>query len=83
MGEVVSMVSKSPNAKLWSVSDAILDAHKRIEEGELSPNKVLVIMLTESDGQYKTSYSQAQMSCSEMILLLEIQKQLFLKDMGL
>lgn len=83
MNEVTSLASRTLNSKAWSPTDAIRDALRRIEEGEVAPNKVVVIMLTDTNTGYHTNYSQAQMSCSEMILLLEIQKQIFLREMGL
>jgi len=39
------------------------------------PDKLIVLKLWESDGDYRTAFAQSGMKCSEMIALLEIMKR--------
>ena len=78
---VENLFERSGNAKQRSVLDALRSAIADIENGTISPNKLVVLMLDDRDG-YRASFEQAGMSCSEMLALAEVHKTKCLELMG-
>ncbi len=82
MSNVVNLADRLNDGRMASPEQAAADFLARIEAKEIVPTKILCLALNTEDGQYHVSFSQAGMSCSEMIALLEVAKSIFLKEMG-
>ena len=79
---VKALFERSGNAKQRSVLDALRSAIADIESGTISPTKLVVLMLDDRDYEYRVSFEQAGMSCSEMLALAEVHKAKCLELMG-
>ena len=82
MSNIISLAGHLNDGRLCSPDQAATDFLARIETKEISPTKILCLAVNTSNGQYDVSFTQAGMSCSEMVALLEIAKQIFLKELG-
>ena len=60
----------------------LMDMADDLESGKLSYNKIAVLYLDDTNGNYNARFSQAGMSMSQMISLCEIIKMMCLKEMG-
>lgn len=73
---VISMVSKTRNAKHWGPKQVLESALQEIEDGKILPDDRLIVLSVDAanSGRFVTSFTQCGMSASEMIMLLEIAK---------
>jgi len=79
---IVSLGEKSFDGKRWGVEQMMLNAIGDVNSGAIKPTKALVLFLDDDDGSYDVHFVQAGMSCSQMLALVEVAKQIFLQDMG-
>jgi len=77
-----SMAEHTRDASRWSPDQALEDAFEEIRSGRRQANKVLVLFLDDSDGRYDVGFTQAGLSMSQAIALMEVAKPLFLDEMG-
>jgi len=72
--KVVKLIDQTVSAKSWGPQDVCYKLQKVIDNGLVS-NKLLILHVDQSGGNFNTSFLQCGMSASEMIMLLEIAKQ--------
>ena len=72
--KVVKLIDKTGSAKSWGPQDVCDKLQEDIDNG-LVNNKLLILHVDQSGGNFNTSFLQCGMSASEMIMLLEIAKQ--------
>lgn len=82
MDKVISLAERKEDGTLWSPIDALQDAITKYEDPEYSGNKVLILHLNDEDGSYNVGFTQAGMSASEMIGVLELAKTVMKEHMG-
>lgn len=82
MKEKVTHIGEaSGNSDYYTPLQTLQAVISDIEEGHISPNKILVISLDNRDGKYNTNFHQAKMTMSECIALCEVMKVRFLQGM--
>jgi hypothetical protein len=82
IGDIELLGNLTNNSKMITPEMMLEDAKKDILNGDIKPNKAIFIYLdTEEDG-YDIGWYNANMSCSEILALIEVAKTLFLKEMG-
>ena len=81
MSNVADIGLHSGNGKMTSPINCLKDVIKCIEDGDISPNKILVITLNSKDDTYATSWHQAGMKMSDCLALIEVAKVRFLQEM--
>ena len=79
---VVPLSEHNYNSKSWTLVDGLKDLLNSIESGECKANKMLIMLLTDGNGSYKTNFINVGMSASECISLCEVSKIRFLGMMG-
>jgi len=81
---VIKLAEATGDAKMWSPEQMLEYSLHEVQPGggREEVNKALVLFLTNTDGAYDVNYTQAGMSCSEMLALLDVAKAVLLKDMG-
>ena len=83
MTEPTNMAEFTGNAEMWSVEQMLADSLSESQQGDRQRyGKAVVLWLDDSDGRFDVGYTQAQMSCSQMIALVEAAKAMFLEEMG-
>jgi len=84
MENVTNLSDKTKNSKHWSAVQALEQAmHDHMTDGPMEDaKKVLILSLTEIDGQYKVNFTQAGMKMSECVALTEVSKSMILEHMG-
>lgn len=75
--------SKTEDSTHYNTIQVLESVISQIKNGELECNKLLVLTLDDTDGQYNTTFTQGQMSMSECISLCDISKTLFMREMDL
>jgi len=82
--KIIKLVEATGDAKMWTPEQMLEYSLHEVQPGGglVEVNKALVLFLTNTDGDYKVGYTQAGMSCSEMLALLEVAKAVLLKEMG-
>lgn len=84
MGNVRSINAHKNDAALMTPTDALREALSDIQKGIITPNKLIVVALDDTDGMYSTRFVQANMKMSEIVALLEVMKHNIITDqMGL
>ena len=68
--------------RLVSPGDCLADAKSELESGKRIANKVLILTLNDVDGGYDVGHYASDLSCAEMIALMEVAKARFLSYMG-
>lgn len=81
MNNVISLADKTSDGTKWTPVDALRDMIKDIESGERHATKVLILRLDDTD-EYDVGFTQAGMSMSQCLALLEVAKQVVLEQMG-
>ena len=85
MGDVKSIgasrVEKSGDNTDWSPVECLREAISDIENGKASPDKVMVIMLSDGDDGYEPGWYASKLRASEMIALTEIVKSILIRSM--
>ena len=78
--KVVGIVTRSHRNDQWSVRQMMEDA---IQDDEQHPEftKAMVLRLNTQNEGYETGWAAVDMSCSEMLALLEVVKQVILREM--
>jgi len=81
---VIKLVEATGDAKMWTPEQMLEYSLHEVQPGggREDVNKAIVLFLTTTDGVYDVNYTQAGMSCSEMLALLDVAKAVLLKDMG-
>jgi len=81
---VIKLAETTGDAKMWTPEQMLEYSLSEVRSGggREDVNKALVLFLTTTDGVYDVGCTQAGMSCSEMLALLEVAKAVLLKDMG-
>ena len=83
MGKISYLSDKTHNGDHWSVQQMLQDALESPaipEEGNF--DKALFVKLDSNNGDYTVGFSQAGMSMSECLALIEVVKTMFLREMG-
>lgn len=70
------------NGTMSSPINKLRSAIEDIENGDISPDKILILSLNTENGSYIINWHQAGMRMSECITLCEISKAKFLAEMG-
>jgi hypothetical protein len=82
MSNITYLADKLDNALLDTPLHALELVKERIETGQQSPTKLIVISLDDSDGLYDVKWQQAGMTMSQLLALLEIVKSIAINEMG-
>lgn len=82
MSNVTYLSEKHNNALLDTPLHVLELVKERIETGQMSPTKLIVIGLDDSSGQYDIKWQQAGMTMSQLLALLEITKSIAINEMG-
>ncbi len=81
--EVAKLSEFSGNGNHRGAIDAVNDHKQELEDGRLKGfEKVMIISLDDTDGNYSVKWSQAGLKSSEMLSLLEVAKTTLLGTMG-
>ena len=72
---VTHIANIKEDGSLWSVRDMLADAIEEVENGKRKDKKAIVIFLDDEE-KYDIGFNQAGMKASEMIVLLEITKDI-------
>ena len=77
---VTGIVTRSHRNEQWSVRQMLEDA---IRDDEQHPEfaKAMVLRLNTQNGGYEAGWAAVDLSCSEMVALLEVAKQAILREM--
>ena len=75
----IRLVDHVDDAKRWSVEDMLHDSIQEVGSGERECSKALVVFLDDTEGRYNMGFSNAGLSASESVALLEAAKKQFLK----
>ena len=77
---VISLANRTDSGRRWSIEDMLKDL---IDDKErLSKYNKAVVLLLNDDNQYTTGFNQAGMSMAECILLCDMAKDGFKREMG-
>lgn len=68
------------NRTVRTLLEDSIDDIENVED--FDPDKAIVLFLSSKDGQYRVTWSQANMKMSECITLCEIGKDMFKGEMG-
>lgn len=79
---VKQLAISANNNQMWSVSDMLSDCINRIENGEYSNKKAILILVDDDDDRFLIDYLQASMRQSEVIAACDIMKTLAKQNMG-
>ncbi len=82
MSKISYISDKKCDGNLWSVKDMLRDAvnDPLIIDGTF--NKALIIKLDDKNDAYTVGFSQAGMSMSQCLALVEVVKTVLLEEMG-
>lgn len=58
------------------------DALSELREHRRTPTKAILLFLDDDDGKYDVAFSQAGLSMSQALSLVEIGKSVLIKNMG-
>jgi len=81
---IIKLAETTGDAIMWTPEQMLEYSLREVQSGgeREEVNKAMVLFLTNTDGVYDVGCTQAGMSCSEMLSLLEVAKAILLKDMG-
>jgi len=79
MKKVIRLSDVKNDCRLISPADTLRDALHDIENGEKKPNKLMVLMLDDTNGKYDASFYCSNLKASEVIALFEIEKDIFVR----
>lgn len=65
-----------------ALEEAILSLGKEGEGAFYKGNKLVILCLDDTDGQYHVTYINAGMKMSQCVSVCEVAKQIFLKEMN-
>ncbi len=82
MNNITYLADIHNNGTLDTPLHVLESVKERIESGQESPTKLVVISLDDSSGLYDIKWQQAGMKMSEMLALLEIAKSVVINEMG-
>jgi len=78
--KITFMADVKDDADLISPEMRLVSVLQDVRED--SPDKLIVLKLWDSDGDYRTAFAQSGMRCSEMLALLEVMKRRVLTIMN-
>ena len=76
--KIISLAVHAGDSRLWTVEQMLEDAIQ--EAAERKPTKGIVLMLSDLDDGYEYAYLQSGMKASQIVSLLEVAKQNFIRD---
>ena len=84
MSKITKLSEVSDDSRFRTTTDALKDALLCVEEkdGAFAGDKILILALDTSDGQYHISYQRSNLSSSESIALARVAEARFLEDMN-
>ena len=82
MNKVSYLSDKTRNGDHWTVQQMLQDALDTPPGPEGNFDKALFVKLDSNNGDYTVGFSQAGMSMSECLALIEVVKTIFLREMG-
>jgi hypothetical protein len=83
MTKLVKLSDHSDNAKTFSVEDTLETALRDLRDGTRVANKIAVVFLDDSGGNYRVGFQQAGFHMSELVALLAVlQHSIIGEEMG-
>lgn len=84
MGDVTNFAKATNNGQIRTPEETLKDALEHIGKHDAFKNgkKLLVLCVDDTDNNYKVNFVQGGMTMSQCLLLCEVAKQIFIKDLG-
>ena len=82
MNDVTHIGEKVEDNRLLSVEYVLERTLAEVREGKIDANRLLILYTKDTEGTYFPGYRAANISCSEILALLEIGKIMALEEMG-
>jgi hypothetical protein len=74
---VVSLADKTDDNRFITPHDMLLVVADDIKKGHITPKRMVVLMLDDSDGMYDTDFRMANISTSQSLALCSMMQSLF------
>jgi hypothetical protein len=81
MAEPIELSDYTGSSMSWGVEGMLRTALREVEKGERNANKAIVIFLNDEDGAWDIGFSQAQLSHSEIVSVIETLKHYLCLEM--
>jgi len=81
MAEPIELSDYTNSSMSWDVEGMLRHSIKQIQEGKREANKAIVVFLNDDDGAWDIGFTQAQLSHSEIISILETLKHYLCLEM--